>query len=288
VSEAEPRAGEVGICRRFPPPDGISIEQIYDPVRKAGELTQRWNDWFRLKRLSPCQRYLNGEFGLAISRVGINPHQDGLVFRALIGGEFVGPNRAKCAAAQSEMDVVGVNGEQALMLSRNVHLMEGVERVIPPLVRRESFDGRPVLSGKPLYVFRTRVREHGGARGNGEGYVFYIRSAVALGERDGQDVEAAADAVYDRAGLGVDEKRERISDLVLEGMLAALRIEISHEFVGARFLPGFDASGQSFELGYGPINRCAGFEKIIGQSEFSAVLKALPLAQIAANSTNRP
>lgn len=60
---------------------GDSIEQIYDPAREAREFTQRWNDWLRLKRLSPCQRYLNGEFGIAIRCVGIDPRQDGLVFR---------------------------------------------------------------------------------------------------------------------------------------------------------------------------------------------------------------
>jgi hypothetical protein len=248
--------------------DGRSIEQIYDPVRKAREFRDRWNNWFRLKRLSPCQRYLNGEFGFAIRRVGIDPRQDGLVFWLIPAGQLVGPDNPKCGAAQSESKVA-VHYQQAPVLSSDVHLMEGVEEVIPSFVRRETFDSRPVLRGKPLYLSHTRVRELGRALGNREGYVFYVRSAVAFGERDSQNVEAAADAVYDNTSLGVDEKRQGISDLVFDRLLAALRIEISRGFIRACLLPGFDASDQSFKLGYGPINGCPGFEKIISQSEHS-------------------
>ena len=149
------------------------------------------------------------EFHIVVRRVGIDPSQDGLVFRAFVTRKFGGVDKIQSDPADRKTGIT-IDDKKILMLSHNVHLMESVERVIPSVVWSETFDSSAVLSGKPLYLFKSsikRINKIANASRNGEINVFYARCAVALGQRNDQQVEAAADAVYDSPSLGVDKKR---------------------------------------------------------------------------------
>src|SRR5579863_6586990 len=136
-------------------PDGFSpIEELDDRVRKARELTKHFNNLAATKRDNFLDRYAKADINVAIRRASVGQRHRGFVFKAIPGRPFdSGTNPPSDDRVNTNTSREWQYGQKASMLSRNVQLVKGEQKVIPSFVWRETFDDSLIGSRKPLYLF---------------------------------------------------------------------------------------------------------------------------------------
>lgn len=239
-------------------PSGV-VEQGDNRPRRVREFAKRRNYWLATQDASVAERYLNSNLNLVV-RVGRAPRFNVALFRRLL------PHERVDFWAQSELvdgESVGrrMGFEQSPMFTSVVHVMEGEKkhRVVPSVVRLETFDRYLISSGKPLYLFTAAAfsLEVGNAPGDRKIDVFCSEVAVSLGELVGEHVETAAQAVDDKTSLNVDASRDGLNLVNLPNLIAGIRVFVGTDAVWVTVDPCGNPLLKNVELGYGPINALA-------------------------------
>jgi len=232
-----------------------AVEQLDDRLRKVRELTQRWKDWLAVEKLGFVERYIQKKLNLVVRRRGIPGRQDGIVFYAHPGIE----SHSGRGTVPGDGKGLGVaeNCDQSSMLSRNVQVVNGRKHIIPSIVRLEVFDDDLIGIRKPVYLFVSPVflcRELPRAAADWKVDVFWRHCAISLGERDGEHIQAAPDAVDNGPDLSVDDQGHRLDISDANELLARLRIQVFQKRMRAFLTPSGHSPAKNWELGFGPIN----------------------------------
>jgi hypothetical protein len=225
--------------------------------RKAREIVQRCNDARSLHNVPLVERYIKGELDLVIRRINADPDEYGIILKACpsMVGEFKSIRRP--VRSESCEGRHGRNLHQTSMLSRLIYFVEGVEKSVTVLPRLQAFDGGAIGIGKPLYLFATRVlpmEELIGRGTDGKLTVTWNRVAIAHSEGVYENVEAASQAVNDRAGFCIDDSGNRLNISKLDAFLAFFRVQFFNQTIRGILFPGLNSPIEDLELGYGPIN----------------------------------
>jgi hypothetical protein len=150
------------------------------------------------------------------------------------------------------------SADELPMLAHNIKLMEGEQNIVASPVWLELLDPRAVAFGKPSYFFDSPVLrideiEHG--TGNREVNIFWSYMAVALRQRDGEKIKAAAGHIDDCAGLGIDNQRQGLPAMpCLDDFIAGITVWLGDKTVWASVDPVLNPAIQHLDLGYGPID----------------------------------
>jgi hypothetical protein len=179
-------------------------EQLNDAVRQASELTERWNDWLAMEKRGFAERYLCGHVKIAIRRTDVGKPCYGAIFEPR-------PKRR-------------VDLDESLVLSSDVHLVDGAEQIIPSLVRFQRFEDEPTTVSEPLFSFGFSRRIDG--------------TRVVIGSRRFAPARSA----------------EKEFGPELEWLLPHLRVRLLNQQVWGDVDPGFESLLEGWEVGYGPVN----------------------------------
>jgi hypothetical protein len=149
-----------------------------------------------------------------------------------------------------------MDADKSRVFSRYVEVVEWEEKVIPSLVRLETFDDSVLDRGKPLFAFsrRQRVDEVHDASGNRKMPISIRRFAVALGKGSSEQIETGPGAVDDRTNGGIDRAWEGQIDLELKEFLLHLRVRIFDQQIWWSTEPGFYGLFDFWDVGSGPID----------------------------------
>jgi hypothetical protein len=90
--------------------------------------------------------------------------------------------------------------------------------------------------------------------------------AVSCGEGGGEEIKSAASGIDDCASVANDERVDGALLMSYQNLISGVRIRLYDKFIWAASLPGKEALLQDWDLGYGPINRGLGVQKIAGHS----------------------
>jgi hypothetical protein len=238
-------------------PDLREIERVDDARRKARELTNRCNNLPAFEVFGFAQAYLRGEMKLGmLHRLG-NKTDGGFLIAAL---HPTGGDGAKFVHLGVGGDAVWSDGnaQEPRVLSDNVKIVEGIDKPIPSAVRFQIFDDKSFSLRERLYEFGTLVLPPSKARfalRSGEISVICKVLAVAVGERDRENIQAAANHIDVSASLNLELQRkgsfyDRHHEII-DGIVWRLfddRIDVILE-------PGIETLLEDWELGYGPIDR---------------------------------
>lgn len=229
------------------------VEEVDDRIGKIRKINEGVaeslsRDWGRLGKL-----YLDGKINIAVRHVGAGDRDDGVLFEAWpVGGEneavFNGCPRYRGHSRH------GLSDKKSSVFPRTVEIVQCEEKVVPSLVRLEIFDRRTICVGKPLYLFYSSIGEGGSAIKDGEVNVFWLDSAIALGQGHGKKIKAASDAVEDGSYLGVESQWDGFHIAKANELLAGLRIEITDNRIWLVPSPSLVPFLKDWEVGYGPGN----------------------------------
>jgi hypothetical protein len=229
----------------------ISRENIDDGLCKAREITQRCADWRAWQKVHLYERYLRGNINIGVFP-GRKPQGECLVFS--VSPDFVFECAGGLPPSGPALQVsLSCDADEACMLSHNVHLMEGEQRIVPSFVRLELFDFVDVWGSKPLYLFHPTRIENVQTSGDGKVNFVNLRYAVASGERYSKNIERTAQGMDNDAGMNIDQSW-RVGDIDFMRIHSAIRIELSRLGIRVRLEPGTDLGIKDLYLGYGPID----------------------------------
>lgn len=233
-----------------------SVEQSDDPLRLIGELGKAHKNWPPIGERSFQECYLDARINLAVKPHG-EAVQWGAIFQIARDERF---GRVLSAVANnSDAPYPLTKPDKPLVLSHNVKVMKGGERVIPSIVWLETFDGRFVGGREPLYLFDSPLFKAGEVFSDGEIDIIWPYVAVSLGQGDGNKIQATSDHVNDRPDFSIDCQREEMVDLQLGDLLSRLNIWLSDDAIWATIAPRSNAPAERLDLGYGPINASLGW-----------------------------
>jgi hypothetical protein len=233
-----------------------SLEQLNDPLHKANKLVERWNNWLAWEKRGFVKRYLGGHTKLAIRRVDVGPPYYGAILEPW---PLRGHPESLGVCLGVNDDPVGdqIDLDESLMLSCDVHLVEGVEQIVPSRIRLHTFDDRAVNIAEPFFSFgfSQRIDEVGMASVNRKVVVGSRRYAFATSQRRGEHVQTGPDTVHYRADASVDLGWKAAVYLQLKELLPRLRVCIvfNQQEWGA-VEPGFESMLEGIKVGSGPIN----------------------------------
>lgn len=125
-----------------------NIEQPDNRIRQARELTQRCNNLSMFEVAGFIQAYLHGEinFGFRCA-FGEETNCGFIVSAAQPSSRQRSESLTQRPAHDAETGEPDFGRQEPLMLPYNVELMEGVEKIIPSLVRFQRFDDGLFLYG---------------------------------------------------------------------------------------------------------------------------------------------
>jgi hypothetical protein len=233
----------------------FGVKEPNDQIRRARELVERSNEALRRSSTPFSEAYLNGHVKIALRCTSGHLTNYGILLEARPYG-----NNFQSATVQSGIHDnrvrSGISGQKAPMLPRLVEVVEFKQMGVPSIPRFERFDDSDVGYGKSLYLFKAPIfgPERGFVSGNGEIHIFGPRMAVALGERDGENVQTAPDTMDDRSGVGAQDEWYRLYIAEAEKVLAGLRIDITEDCKRITFLPVCSPPLQIWEIGFGPLD----------------------------------
>ena len=137
-----------------------SVEQVDDRVRKVRELVERGNNWFRGRECGFTERYIRGELHLVGRRTMGEEADCGFL---VVHPHPTSSDGNKVLAEAPTRDVksarVCSDAEQPLMLSQNIELMQGPQKIVPSLVRFQRFDSRSFGRGERLRISLPCTRQ---------------------------------------------------------------------------------------------------------------------------------
>ncbi len=140
------------------------------------------------------------------------------------------------------------------MLSDQVKIMEGKEKVVPSLVRLEVFDFCNIGILDFLYLFpRSLVLEVLSASRYREMYMGHGFYAAPASERYGQHIERTPQCVDNDAEMNVHEAWRGL-DHDLDQLQSAFRVGIFGKRIGIAIEPSVNLSVKEVYLGVGPID----------------------------------
>lgn len=232
-----------------------SGEEIDDRIRKAREIADRCREINVIRNASFIERYVREEAYIAVRHCGIGPKKHGALLKAAIPREHWG--RLIANPEISYRAWPNGCGEQSAVFPGEIQLMEGTQAIIPSRVWLQTFDDSLIDLGKPLYVFEgpgLGIVEFGHALPNREMSLPVVREIVSCGERAGENVETASNAVNDHASFGIDYRGNGFDLGEAVELFAGLRIGIDRYGIGFVLSPRDDAFFQHWQLGYGPID----------------------------------
>lgn len=201
------------------------------------------------------EKYLRGELCIALRRaepsVSGNSEQNGFIIHSRESGFY---------SVLPPWDVDAGNfrlhKQQPLMLSQNVELVEGIQKMVPSFVSLCTFDRGSLYGGYPLFVFHASYGSQKiiGALSNREMGVAIRFFAIALNQSRHEQVEGASSGINNCASISLNQGIERnfgVSDQQFP--VDVIRIRLFDDFVWAQPLPGHESILQDWDLGLGPI-----------------------------------
>ncbi len=234
-------------------------EGFDDRARRAAELAEHFNDRWAADFRSIGERYLKGYIELHL-RVRI---PEGYAFAIL---ERL-PVKGKCAdmpASLSGFDAVsrsrevGSEQDELSVLVLPVEDMEGVEHVIPPLVRSERVDigliggGEQPDVGSNGFLGQTSHRLR-----DGEISAFWFDGSVPCCQYAGKDVQAAALGVDDLTNIDLDASGDRFCYLEEEIFPFALGVGLGPQSVRLSLEKCRDLALKDISVAIRPLDFCS-------------------------------
>lgn len=235
-----------------------NIKLSKNRLRKAREITQACADLLVRDRMSIAERYVRSDCQLVAMPLGGTTNY-GAVFQRVAGviedfqfGVSTPPISPDAPAAMAHLN-------KGAMFAGNVHLMEGVEKVVPSLVWLQPFNNGLFADGERLYEFVAFVSPGGKLGGTFEdGKIDFInahhRYAVSCVERGREQIEAATEAVNYCPNFSVEDEWKRATDSDFKDFLAGLTIYIAENDIWGTIDPLRYPSNQGIGLGFGPID----------------------------------
>jgi hypothetical protein len=250
-------------CVNDATPSGL-FEQLDDSVRHANELVERWNDWLAWEKRTFVERYLSGHTKIGIRRVDVGPPYRGAIFEALPQARHA---KALGPGFWINDDVVRpeVDPDEPFVFSCDVHLMEGVEQIVPSRVRLQTFNDYAVNVTEPLFSFGfgQRINEIGVTGIDRKVMVGSRRYAFATRQRSGQEIQARPCAIDYCPNTSVEVGWKAMLYLQLKELLPRLRARLFEQQVWGHVEPGFESLLEGWEMGSGPVNGPVGVLKVV-------------------------
>jgi hypothetical protein len=234
------------------------IEQGDDKCRHVREMVQNSNDWLSVEP-SFVDRYVRNELHLVVRRTLPDATQYGFLIQAQGSSGFRDEiSRCGFPTDYAEAQRANFDFQKPAVLTHDVKLMEEPKRLVPSLIRFQTFDQAAWKIGKRLYEFRTLESSPGvenhAVSGDRKINVVGLRYAVAVGQRSSENIETASNSVDVSPHLDIERQRQ------WRFLQRYYRIVIGWRWrlFGADFdvqpEPFAKAFREGWELGYGPID----------------------------------
>ena len=234
------------------------IEQADDLRRCAREIVQNGKEWQRWERQPFTERYLKGKLNIGLRCVDFGRPYYGAILEAAPNGTDADPKASRHVAGVTA-DLRGQHGnaDEISVLPDIIEAVEAEQRRVPSIPRLQIFDDLSVNSGKPIYVFMSRVlpvEESRPATADGELRIFWVRETISCGEDIGKQIKTTSKTIDDETRLDIYDLRKATHIRELVNLLSVIRVHLLHNSVWATFCPSVDSRFQNWELGVGPIN----------------------------------
>ena len=188
----------------------VSAEQIDDRLGRARELVERCNKRARADSFNLIQGYIKGNFEI-YAGVGVEDSYYSAVLRA--NGDAVFPVRSEVAVSRELKAVPGSDSNQFTVFVFQIEPMEGIEMIVPSFVRFERRNDIGIGWTKFTEPFpNALVGQTVGLVDDGKMNVVCGLGPIMFCERDHQQVEAAANGVYDDSGFDLNVLGDRLID----------------------------------------------------------------------------
>ena len=233
------------------------VEEIDDRIRRAGEIVKRCCDGAALQDGRFIERYVCGELNIGLLCTFGEYANYGFTISCWHEAGLNGiPEPTKPPAPDMEFSGRRFHGEQPLVLTQNVELMERPKRFIPSLVRLDRFDQFPRSTRQLPYKFYSPIvsgREVFGAVSDGKINIVWEQHYFSRGESAGQDVETAPNCIDVGTGLDVECERENAFFARYHDIVLGIRWRIHDDYFDVIMEPGCEALFEIWKLGYGPL-----------------------------------
>lgn len=241
------------------------IEVPDDRLRKVGEFVERCNNLPMWEVRGFAQAYLHGELDLGLLSLGGESQNCGFIISARNPS---GSNRSEhfgdvAPSEHGKRARANFRGQQSLVLSNNVELMEGPKKIIPSLVWLQRFDDTSFLGGQGLYKFSPfeafsvgdSSSQDAGVANDGEVSLVNERLAVAVGESASQNVETATNGVDVCASFDLERDWQRAFLNRHHDIVRGVIWQLFDDHVNVIFEPSIKPLLKNWEIGFGPIDR---------------------------------
>jgi hypothetical protein len=240
------------------------IEHTDDIERRGAEFVERYNNRLAVDgKAFFIKHYINIKACLGLRFVSGEFKQFGFVFQALPSGEkgfdwFVRDNSCH--------NWLGVYNDQPFMLSRNVELMEGPQRVVPSIVRAERFEDIEVVyrqpslrfaRGQPCFSFYSMqgISEFIEAAEKREVCIRAGRHAIAISQGSGKEIKRTSEGIDDGTDAGIDDGWQWRLFTKYSNFLSGLRINLYKLYPNIRVSPSVKPINEEWQLGFAPVDR---------------------------------
>ena len=204
-------------------------------------------------------RYLRGDLEIAL----VSKFGDGANFGFTVSVGHVGGIslhvRDECAVIGSEGDSCGASLrlDKPSVLPGVVHVMEHPQECVPSAIRPKLFNFQALRWGEPLYEFYPFViagKERSFGLGDGKVNIVFVRHAVAIGERRGEDVERAANGIDVRAEFDREGEGYRLFLDSYKKIVSGIRFQVSDIDINVIVEPSLHSLLEGWQVGFGPVN----------------------------------
>jgi hypothetical protein len=235
-----------------------SREQIDNRVRQAGELAKRFNNRLRTSLGNLAERYREGEVELDL-RVCIHHDDHGVLVRARFWAPCGEAAKVSTSGTRSRppssLAQVLCDSNQIAMLTLIAEPMEGIQHVVPSLVRLECYDGG-LVGGSEFLNFPPRT------------FIGKTRVRVADREFDARKFFGTivhcerVDEMIKAVSLGLDDHARRCLDLIGDVPIVPQQLTVRKLWVGRNRLDvildeNSDLTIDDIDLAVRPIWLCA-------------------------------
>lgn len=241
-------------------PDSSLFESLNDRTDDPPQLTKGWQDCPIGQERSFIEAYIDGDLKIVIRRRDIGPSYRGIILEARPSGAKFQPLSIGFGVDE---DALGDNHEldEPVVFTYNIETMESPKRIIPSIVRLQTFDDRIFRIREPLFTFAHFERIDKIQNVGFEGKVVVSSRSYAVAPRQGspQHIEGTPQTINYRPDFGIDQPvPNTLVRAEFDQLLSHLWPILGHEVICWSRSPIGDSFLETFELGYGPIASCIG------------------------------
>ena len=132
----------------------LPVEQADDRLRVAREMLQDSRDFYTLSESGLIERYKRSELHLVVRRSLPDEPQYGFLLHAhaaRFNESEVISNRLSVQKGEAQRTYLC--GQEPLVISGNIEMMEKPKRLVPSLIRTQKFDDLTLAGGNFCYKF---------------------------------------------------------------------------------------------------------------------------------------